>query len=101
MSMHTTTNAKRETFNIRIKPEVRNLIGRAAKLFRKSPTAFILDAARLAAEDTLLDQVILEVKPKAFEEFQAKLDMPARANAHLRKTMLTPAPWVLNNYKSR
>jgi uncharacterized protein (DUF1778 family) len=97
MSMHTTTNAKCETFNIRIKPEVRNLIGRAAKLCRKSPTAFILDAARLAAEDTLLDQVILEVKPKAFEEFQAKLDMPARANAHLRKTMLTPAPWALNS----
>ena len=55
------TDAKRETLNIRIKSEVRDLIDRAAKSRGKIRTDFILDSARLAAEDTLLDQVIMSV----------------------------------------
>ena len=93
--MHTATdpNLKRETLNIRIKPEVRDLIDRAAKARGKNRSEFILDSARLAAEDTLLDQVVMTVSPQAFEQFQARLDMQPNANDRLRKTMLTPAPW--------
>ena len=91
--MQAVTAAKRETLNIRIKPEVRDLIDRAAKSRGKNRTDFILDAARLAAEDALLDQVIMSVSPQAFEQFQARLDMPPNANGRLCKTMLTPAPW--------
>ena len=91
--MHPVTDAKRETLNIRIKPEVRELIDRAAKSRGKNRTDFILDSARAAAEDTLLDQVIMTVSPQAFEEFQARLDMPPKPNDRLLKTMRTPAPW--------
>jgi uncharacterized protein (DUF1778 family) len=91
--MHAVTDAKRETLNIRIKPEVRDLIDRAAKSRGKNRTDFILDSARVAAEDTLLDQVIMTVSPQAFEQFQARLDMPPNPNERLLKTMLTPAPW--------
>ena len=91
--MQTATEAKRETLNIRIKPEVRDLIDRAAKSRGKNRTDFILDSARLAAKDTLLDQVIMAVSPQAFEAFQTRLDMPPKANAHLQKTMQTPSPW--------
>ncbi len=91
--MHAVTDAKRETLNIRIKPEVRDLIDRAAKSRGKNRTDFILDAARVAAEDTLLDQVIMTVSPQAFEQFQARLDMPPKPNDRLLKTMQTPAPW--------
>lgn len=91
--MHAVTDAKRETLNIRIKPEVRDLIDRAAKSRGKNRTDFILDSARVAAEDTLLDQVIMTVSPQAFEQFQARLDIPPNPNDRLRKTMLTPAPW--------
>ena len=91
--MHAVTNAKRETLNIRIKPEVRDLIDRAAKSRGKNRTDFILDSARVAAEDTLLDQVIMTVSPQAFEQFQARLDMPPNPNERLLKTMRTPAPW--------
>jgi uncharacterized protein (DUF1778 family) len=45
------TPSKRETLNIRIKPEERSLIDRAAKTRGKNRTDFILDAARLAAEE--------------------------------------------------
>ena len=84
---------KRETLNIRIKPEERNLIDRAAKTRGKNRTDFILEAARLAAEDALLDQVIISVSPEAYSEFLARLDMPPKPNERLRKTMQTPAPW--------
>ena len=84
---------KRETLNIRIKPEERNLIDRAAKTRGKNRTDFILDAARLAAEDALLDQVIISVSSEAYSQFLARLDMPPKPNQRLRKTMQTPPPW--------
>ena len=91
--MSATPEVKRETLNIRIKPEERNLIDRAAKTRGKNRTDFILEAARLAAEDALRDQVIISVSPEAYSEFLARLDMPPKPNERLRKTMQTPAPW--------
>lgn len=87
------TPSKRETLNIRIKPGERDLIDRAARARGKNRTDFILDAARLAAEEALLDQVIIAVSPEVYAEFIARLDMPPRSNERLRKTMQTPAPW--------
>jgi uncharacterized protein (DUF1778 family) len=91
--MPATLEVKRETLNIRIKPEERNLIDRAAKTRGKNRTDFILDAARLAAEDALLDQVIISVSPETYSQFLARLDMPPKPNERLRKTMQTPPPW--------
>ena len=91
--MHEATAVKRETLNIRIKPEERSLIDRAAKTRGKNRTDFILDAARLAAEEVLLDQVVIAVSPQAYEQFLARLDMPPQADDRLRKTMQTTAPW--------
>jgi uncharacterized protein (DUF1778 family) len=93
VNMHVPNDAKRETLNIRIKPEIRDLIDRAAKSRGKNRTDFILDSARLAAEDTLLDQLILSVSPAAYEQFQARLDIAPQANDRLRQTMTTAAPW--------
>ena len=50
--------ASRETLNLRIKPELRGLIDRAAELTGKNRTDFVLNAARHAAEDALLDRAI-------------------------------------------
>ena len=92
-SMPAALEVKRETLNIRIKPEERNLIDRAAKTRGKNRTDFILDAARLAAEDALLDQVMISVSSEAYSQFLARLDMPPKPNERLRKTMQTPPPW--------
>lgn len=85
--------AKRETLNIRIKPEERNLIDRAAKARGKNRTDFILGAARLAAEEVLVDQAIVAASPEAYAKFLARLDMAPKPNERLRKTMNTRAPW--------
>ncbi|MFO3705151.1 DUF1778 domain-containing protein [Xanthomonas codiaei] len=93
MTTPNTTPGKRETLNIRIKPEERSLIDRAAKARGKNRTDFMLDAARLAAEEALLDQTLIAASPDAYAAFLARLDMPPQPNARLRKTMQTPAPW--------
>lgn len=90
---------KRETLNLRIKPEERSLIDRAAKVRGKNRTDFMLDAARTAAEEALLDQAIISVSPQAYATFLARLDMPPQPNERLRKTMQASAPW--NNSNSR
>lgn len=93
MTMPHKAPSKRATLNIRIKRDERSLIDRAAKTRGKNRTDFILDAARTAAEDALLDQTLIAVNPKAYAEFLKRLDMPPKPNKRLRKTMQTKAPW--------
>lgn len=84
---------KRDTLNLPLKAEVRDLIDRAAKARGKNRTDFILDAARSAAEEALLDQALLVVSPKAYTEFLTRLERAPAPNARLQKTLQTAAPW--------
>ena len=84
---------KRETLNLRIRPEERNLIDRAAKARGKNRTDFVLDAARLAAEEALLDQALISVSSQAYSAFLTRLDAAPRPSERLRKTMQAPSPW--------
>lgn len=93
MTMTHSQTTKRESLNIRIKPEDRGLIDRAAKLLGKNRTDFMLDAARRAAEEALLDRTVFVVSPEAYAEFLARLEAPPQPNERLQKTMQTPAPW--------
>jgi uncharacterized protein (DUF1778 family) len=93
MPAKTAGAAKRETLNVRIKPEDRTLIDRAARVLGKSRTDFLLEAGRRAAEDALLDQTLFKANPKAYAAFVARLDAPPAPNERLRRTMTTPAPW--------
>lgn len=86
-------SAKRDTLNVRIKPELRSLIDRAAQLLGKNRTDFVLDAARHAAEDALLDRTIFVLDRKAYGEFLARLDAPPRPNERLRRSLQARAPW--------
>ena len=83
----------RDTLNLRIKPELRGMIDRAAQLAGKNRTDFVLEAARRAAEDALLDRTVFSVSPKAYAEFLDRLDAPPQPNERLRRTMQAPAPW--------
>ena len=63
---------KRLSLNLRIRPEERGLIDRAAKALGKNRTDFMLDAARRAAQEALLDRTIFTVSPKVYAEFLAR-----------------------------
>jgi uncharacterized protein (DUF1778 family) len=85
--------SRRETLNLRIRPEERGLIDLAARALGKNRTDFILEAARRSAEETLLDRAIILIGPEAYAEFLARLDAPPQPNERLRHTLQTPAPW--------
>jgi uncharacterized protein (DUF1778 family) len=92
MAMKTRT-MQRDTLNFRVKSEDRNLIDRAARLLGKSRTDFVLESARRAAQDALLDQTLFKVSPRIHAQFVARLDAPPAPNKKLRRMMTTPAPW--------
>lgn len=85
--------SRRDTLNLRIKPEERGLIDRAATLTGKNRTDFVLEAARRAAEEALLDRTVFTVSPDAYAVFLARLDEPPKPNDRLRRTMQAVPPW--------
>lgn len=87
------THPAREPLNLRIQPELRGLIDRAAALQGKTRTDFVLDASRRAAEEAILDRTLFAVGTDAYGAFLARLDEPPCPNDRLRRTMAAPAPW--------
>lgn len=59
----------------------------------KSHADFVLNAARDAAKDVLLERTAFVVEPKVYHEFLARLDARPKPNARLRRSLVTPAPW--------
>jgi uncharacterized protein (DUF1778 family) len=78
---------------MRIKAEDRALFDWAAKAQGKTRTDFILEAARRAAEEALLDRAVIQVDAKAYTEFVARLDAPPSPNERLKRTMQAKSPW--------
>jgi uncharacterized protein (DUF1778 family) len=93
MSPKSNRPTPRYSLNLRIKPELLGLIDRAAQLAGKNRTDFVLEAARRAAEDELLERTLFTVSPKAHAEFLARLDEPPQPNGRLQRAMRTLSAW--------
>ncbi len=87
--------APRETINLRASAEQKALIDRAASRLGKTRTEFMLDSAREAAENALLDQRLFLLDDSDHERFVTLLDAPVEPSTALRKLLATPAPWEL------
>jgi uncharacterized protein (DUF1778 family) len=87
------TSTARSTLNMRINPDDLRLFDWAAKAQGKTRTDFVLEAARRAARDSMLDSHFVQVSAQAYEEFLARLDAPVVPNERLSKTMQVKAPW--------
>ena len=79
--------------NLRIRDDVRALIDRAAKTHGKSRSEFMIDAARRAAEDALLDQTLVRVDQATYAHFLEVLDQPP-SGAGFERLMAASKPWV-------
>lgn len=71
-------------FGLRLTPEQKTLLRRAAEIEHKSLTAFILDNACRAAEEILLSPLLVVPEDK-FQAFQNLLDRPEQPNEGLRR----------------
>jgi len=79
--------------NLRVRHETRALIDRAAQAQGRSRSDFMIEAARRAAEDAILDQTVILTDRESYDRFVAILDRPPEPNDRLRKLMRTRAPW--------
>jgi uncharacterized protein (DUF1778 family) len=81
------------TISMRVPPQTRDLIDRAAKATGRTRTDFMLEAARKAAEEALLDQRFFHLDEAEYAAFLKVLDAPPRDLPELRKLLTEPAPW--------
>jgi uncharacterized protein (DUF1778 family) len=81
------------TISMRIPPDARDLIDRAAKATGRTRTDFMLETARRAAEEVLLDQRMFYLDTAEYAAFLKALDAPPRDLPELRKLLTEPAPW--------
>lgn len=85
--------AREATINIRARHRQRELIDRAAEITGRNRSEFMLDAACRAAEDVLLDQVVIRLGPEAWDRFNAMLDAPPRDDPGLRALLARRPAW--------
>lgn len=78
--------------NLRIREDVRGLIDRAARAQGKTRSDFMIDAARRAAEEALLDQTLVRVDAETYAHFLEALDSPPGGEGYER-LMASPKPW--------
>jgi uncharacterized protein (DUF1778 family) len=81
------------TINLRINPEIRDLIDQAASLHGKTRTAFIVEAAHEVAQKTLLDQTLFILNEQQWEQFNQALDESPHENERLTKLLKSSPPW--------
>lgn len=79
--------------NLRIREETRQLIDRAAQAQGRSRSDFMIDAARRAAQEAILDQTVFHVDADAYDWFAQVLDGKADGEG-VRKLMSATKPWT-------
>lgn len=79
--------------NLRIRNDTRAIIDRGAALLGRTRSDFMIEAARKAAEEVILDQTVISVDQETYDRFLSMLDAPAQPNERLRKTMQATPLW--------
>lgn len=85
--------ATKQAVNLRIREDVRALIDQAARAQGRSRSDFMIDAARRAAEEALLDQTFVRVDKETYERFAAILDEPPSGEG-FQRLMAAEKPWA-------
>ena len=89
----TKSATRSDNINIRVSPEMLGLIDRAARVFGKTRTNFILDTVRQAAEDAILDQRLFLLDETQWQAFNKALDAPMAENAQLQSLLARKPAW--------
>lgn len=84
------SDARDVTINIRTRAATRALIDHAAQAQGKTRSEFMLEAARIAAEEALLDRRLFVLDDARWSAFQKALDAPAKSHARLKRLLREP-----------
>lgn len=85
---------KTRTINLRIEPEMHDIISCAADVSGKSITAFMTEASIHSAKEELLDQRFIGVSPNVFDAVSDKLSAPGIARDRLVKLFEGRVAWI-------
>jgi uncharacterized protein (DUF1778 family) len=92
MQITPTTETTTRAVNLRVREDIRDLIDRAALSQGKSRSEFMIDAARRAAEDALLDHTLVRVDAETYAHFLSVLDQPPSGEGY-KRLMKAAKPW--------
>ena len=79
--------------SLRIGAEDRKLIDRAAEALNKTRTEFMLESARAAATDALLDRRLFVLDRAEFRSFEKALAKAPKSADLMRELRKRPSPW--------
>lgn len=84
------STVKDERLQIRVEPQLKQLLERAADATHESLSSFVLRAASLRAEDVLAERSRIQLTPEAALAFDEALSQPARVNERLAAALDRP-----------
>ena len=87
------SDATAKPVNLRIREETRLLIDRAARAQGRSRSVFMIEAARRAAVEDILDLAFFLLDSQDYDAFLSILDKDAEGEA-AAKLMAAPKPWA-------
>jgi len=79
--------------SLRVNAKDRKLIDRAAEALNKTRTEFMLESARAAAIDALLDRRLFVLDAQEFRSFEKRLARAPKTTDLLRELRKRPSPW--------
>ncbi len=91
--MRNSAARKDDLIQIRASAATKAILNRAAAMRGQKLSEFMLESARARAEETILDQRLFALDDKAYKEFLALLDAPARPDKALRARMKRKPAW--------
>lgn len=89
------STAQRNVVQLRIDPDDRALIDRAAAAQGMNRTQFMLAAARREAKEAVLDQQHITLSPDDFHALCDHLEQEAPPPAALSELLKQPKPWTV------
>jgi len=81
---------KDDRLQIRVDPQQKELLERAAEASHQSVSAFVLRAASLYAEEALAERTMIRLSPDAAQAFSDALARPAQVNERLAEALQRP-----------
>lgn len=90
------TTIKEQRLQIRVDPQRKQLLERAADATHQNLSAFVLQAASQHAEEVLAERRVIDLPPHAAQAFSEALTQPARVNKRLAAVLGRPRrfSWV-------
>ena len=85
--------ARTDNLNLRISPEDRALILRAAEACGKHLSSFVLEAARDHAQSVLLDQRFMRVPSEVFDQVLEVVNQPPKPHPELASLFKRKPAW--------